>query len=170
MVVGGGGACRSAVYALWKWLGASRIYLVNRLAGEVETIISAFGETGMSCEIIHVGSVEQARELQTPALVVGTVPDCEPREIGEVLARGITVEFLERGEKGVVHEMCYHPNLVTGFYRLCEASGWSVVPGTESMMRQGVVQQVLWCERPLVESAVEAAERAVRGALGGKGR
>jgi hypothetical protein len=36
MVLGGGGACRAAVYALKRWLGAGTVYFVNRDRQEVE--------------------------------------------------------------------------------------------------------------------------------------
>lgn len=38
IIIGGGGASRSAIYALWTWFGASEIYLVNRLDSEVHAI------------------------------------------------------------------------------------------------------------------------------------
>lgn len=170
LVVGGGGACRSAVYALWKWLGASKIYLVNRIPEEVDAIIAAFKTVGFPCELIHVATLEQAKALETPVVVVGTVPDFPPKDPGEVLAREIAVEFLRRevgggAEKGYVHEMCYHPNPVTAFYRLSEENGWAVIPGTESMTHQGIAQQVLWCEKRLEEFPVEKATLVVRKAL-----
>lgn len=165
LVIGGGGACRSAVYTLWKWLGASKVYLVNRIPEEVAAVISAFRETGFEGELVHVSTLEQARGLETPVLVVGTVPDFPPTELGEVLVRGIVTEFLERGEKGYVHEMCYHPNPVTEFYRLSEGNGWRVIPGTESMIHQGVAQQVLWAEKKLEEFPVEVASGVVGVAL-----
>ena len=40
MVIGGGGAARSAVYALRKWMRATDIYLVNRDQAEVEAVIT----------------------------------------------------------------------------------------------------------------------------------
>ncbi|KAH6866056.1 quinate dehydrogenase [Thelonectria olida] len=62
LVIGGGGACRAAVFALWKWLGAS------------------FGG-----ELVHVASIEQAAALEAPVLVVGTVPNFPPKEEGYIL-------------------------------------------------------------------------------------
>jgi quinate dehydrogenase len=46
-------------------------------------------------------------------------------------------------KKGVVLEMCYHPQIRTRFYEAVEKMGWKVLPGMESMICQGVAQQVL---------------------------
>jgi quinate dehydrogenase len=165
LVVGAGGACRASIYALGQWLGASKIYLVNRLDHEAEDIISSFSSVGFKCEIVHVSSLEQAAALETPALVVGTVPDFAPKEPGEVLAREIATHFLARPEKGCVLEMCYHPNPRTAFYGIAAANGWRMVLGTEAMIWQGVAQQVLWAEMPLSEFKVEAAKAVIHKAV-----
>lgn len=166
LVIGGGGACRSAIYALWAWLGISRIYMVNRLKTEVDVIIEAFKTSGVDVELIYVDSVEQARTLEAPVLVVGTVPDF-PQEPGEILAREVTNAFLEKEEKGVVLEMCYHPNIETEFFRLAERNGWRVLSGTEPMIHQGVAQQVLWLEKPLEVFDVEKAKSVIMSRLKG---
>lgn len=165
MVIGGGGACRAAVYALWKWLGASRIYMVNRLESEVTLIMDSFKAVGFTGELIHVSSVEQAASLETPVFVVGTVPDFPPKEPGEIMARSIVNHFLDRPEKGYILEMCYHPKPRTEFYNLGERAGWNMLYGTESMIWQGVAQQVLWSELPLGGFKLESAHKAVADAL-----
>ncbi|KAH7166414.1 NAD-P-binding protein [Dactylonectria macrodidyma] len=166
MVVGGGGACRSAVYALHKWLGASEIYLVNRLKEEAVAVIESFAGLEGGPSLTYVSSVEDVKSLSTPVLLVGTVPNFPPRTEGEILARKIVREFLERETKGFVLEMCYHPNIITDFYELSESKGWKVIPGTVSMIHQGVAQEVLWMERPLEDMPVEAAKAAIAKALG----
>ncbi|OTB01159.1 hypothetical protein M426DRAFT_35601, partial [Hypoxylon sp. CI-4A] len=146
LVIGGGGACRSAIYALWKWLGTSKIYLVNRLESEVVSVIESLKAAGFEGELIHVSSAEMAEALESPVLVVGTVPDFPPREEGEVTARNIVNTFLSREEKGYVLEMCYHPKPRTEFFDIAAEAGWKVLYGTEPMIYQGVAQQVLWTE------------------------
>ncbi|CAI4217662.1 unnamed protein product [Parascedosporium putredinis] len=133
LVIGGGGACRSAVYALYKWLGASEIYLVNRIKEEVDDIIASFAAIpGGGPKLRHVSAIE------------------------EIVARDISVEFLKKSQKGYVLEMCYHPNIVTEFYKTAEDNGWQVIPGTESMIYQGIAQQVLWMEKPSDQIPSEA--------------
>lgn len=170
MVVGGGGACRSAVYALHAWLGASEIYMVNRLKEEVDAVAESFQALEGGPKITFISSVEEAANLPAPALVVGTVPDFPPSTEGEVISRAIIEKFLEKDQKGYVLEMCYHPNIVTSFYELAERNGWKVVPGTEAMIHQGIAQEVLWMQRPLEEMPLEAAKEAIAKALGGEGR
>ncbi|OCL07636.1 NAD-P-binding protein [Glonium stellatum] len=165
LVIGGGGACRSAIYALWKWMGVRKIYLVNRLEEEVDAIINSFYNSGLNGELIYVGSVEQARQLEAPVIIVGTVLDFSPKEPGEILARELMEVFLTKEKKGYVLEMCYHPKPRTAFYELAEKAGWKVVPGTEPMIYQGVAQQVLWTETPLKRFDLAEANRAVKQGL-----
>ena len=184
MVVGGGGACRSAVYACWK-MGVSKIYIVNRDKSEVDAVISDFqkhrGEGGFDAEVMYVGSVEEAEALERPVVVVGTVPDFTPREEGEVRARQIVEVMMGKLKKeqeerqggeagkgrGYVVEMCYHPRLKTEFYEICERSGWGVIMGTEPMIYQGIAQSVLWTERPLedYEKGIEEASGLIKEVL-----
>ncbi|KAJ5461906.1 NAD(P)-binding protein [Penicillium daleae] len=161
MVIGGGGACRAAVYAMWKWLGASRIYIVNRLEDEVISTIESLGSAGLDIPIIHVKSVKQAEGLDTPALIVGTVPDYPPREPGEIKARSIANHFLARAQKGYILEMCYHPKPMTDFFLLGKKAGWRMIYGTEAMIWQGVTQQVLWAELPLDMFDMEASKKVM---------
>lgn len=161
LVIGGGGACRSAIFAAHKWLGASEIYLVNRLPEEVDAIMQSFSATDSPPWLLHVSSVEQAAALEAPVVVVGTVPDFPPTTPGEIQARDITTEFLNKDRKGYVLEMCYHPKIITKFYALAEGHGWKVIPGTEPMIYQGLAQQVLWMERPLNDMPLAAAKLVV---------
>ncbi|TPX16596.1 uncharacterized protein E0L32_012417 [Thyridium curvatum] len=165
LVVGGGGACRSAIYAAYKSLGASEIYLVNRDAKEIEGIRDWYAATNDPPTLVHVSTVDMARQLEPPVVVVGTVPDFQPSTTGEILARDITMEFLKKDRKGYVLEMCYHPTISTRFYDLAQSSGWKVLPGTEAMIYQGLAQEVLWMERPMEDMPVEAAKAAIAQAL-----
>ncbi|KAI1378558.1 NAD(P)-binding protein [Hypoxylon crocopeplum] len=161
LVIGGGGACRSAVYALWKWLGTSKIYLVNRLESEVTDVVKSLKAAGFGGELIYVSSVEMANALESPALVVGTIPDFPPRGEGEIAARDIVNRFLSKENKGYVLEMCYHPKPKTEFFEIAAAAGWKVLYGTEPMIYQGVAQQVLWTEMPLDKFNLGEVKRAI---------
>ncbi|KAM0542721.1 hypothetical protein ACHAPJ_012654 [Fusarium lateritium] len=165
LVIGGGGACRSAVYALYKWLGASEIYLVNRLKEEADAVIESFSGIEDGPKLTFISSLEEAKKLSTPRLVVGTVPDLAPSTAGEIVTRDVVREFVQREDKGFVLEMCYHPNIITWFYHLAESNGWKVLPGTVSMVHQGIAQEVLWMERPLNEMPLQAAKEAIAKAL-----
>ena len=165
LVIGGGGACRAAVYALRKWMGVSKIYMVNRIQAEVQTIIDSFQAVGFDGELIWVSSVEQAEGLEGPVLVVGTVPDLPPKADGEVLARRIVQTFLNKERKGHVLEMCYHPKPKTEFFELCKHAGWEVLYGTEAMIWQGITQQVLWTELPFGRLDLKEAVQKITDTL-----
>lgn len=165
LVIGGGGACRAAIYALWKWMGVKKIYMVNRLESEIRDIIDSFKGTKFSGELVCVSSVEQAKALETPALVVGTILDFPPKEDGEILCRNIVRTFLDKKEKGYILEMCYHPMPRTTFFDLAERAGWKVLYGTESMIWQGVAQQILWTELPFERFNLDEAARLIAESL-----
>lgn len=165
LVIGGGGACRAAIYALWKWMGVSRIYLVNRLENEVRGVMNSFRDVGLDVDLIYVSTIEEALSLQAPTLIVGTVPDVVPREPGEILAKAIVEKFLENKEKGFVLEMCYHQNPRTLFYVTCQKLGWNVLYGTEAMIWQGVAQQALWTELPIEAVKLDEAKKSIAQAL-----
>ena len=166
LVLGAGGACRAAVYALWRWMGSSRIYLVNRLNSEVQAVIAHFESTpGFVGELVHIETIDQAAELETPVLIIGCVPDLPPTKSAEILARDIALIFLQRPEKGHVLEMAYHPRPNTTFYSLAQENGWNVLPGTEPMIYQGIAQQSLWLEKPSDEFPVQRTRDVVKRAL-----
>jgi quinate dehydrogenase len=160
-VIGGGGACRSAIYALWTWFGASEIYIVNRFDSEVHAIKESFQSTLPGCKLTHISSLEQVRGLEPPVVVVGTVPDLTPTQPSETLARDIAGAVLELQPQGFVLEMCYHPKPSTYFFRLASKLGWKVLPGTEAMIHQGIAQQVLWLEKPLEDVPDAEAKRVI---------
>lgn len=162
MVIGGGGACRAAIYALWKWMGVSTIYMVNRLETEVRTIMKSFRDIGFDAELVWVGSLEKALALESPVLIVGTVPDFPPKTEEEIIARQIVQSFLRREQKGFVLDMCYHPKPETEFYNISKEAEWEVIHGTESMIWQGVAQQVLWTELPFDKFDLTEATRFIK--------
>jgi quinate dehydrogenase len=100
LVLGGGGAARSAVYALAECIGSSVVYLVNRDKGEAEAVVSQFRDAGFTAEVLHVTSVAQVEALEAPLVVVGAVPDAPPATSEEREAREIVKAFLGKGEKG----------------------------------------------------------------------
>ena len=140
LVIGGGGAARSAVYALHKWLGATDIYLVNRDKGEVDAVISECTERGYGDRLVHIASVEQAERLEGPGAIVACIPDFPPKTEDEVLVRRIVETFLRKEDKGAMLEMCYNPSPFTELGALAEKEGWQVILGTEALIWQEVEQ------------------------------
>lgn len=156
LVIGAGGAARSAIYALWKWFKPSEIYIVNRLTSETIELIAGMLLSIPSIRLRHVESVEEAQRLKPPCVCVGTIPDDKPRGTGELLAWQICETFLKkRGQvKGVVLDMCYHP-ACTRLLKLAEMTGWRTMYGTEVLVRVAVAQQALWLEEEPKPDAVQ---------------
>ena len=140
LVLGGGGAARSAVYALRKYMRVTDIYLVNRLASEVEAVMEWCQSRGYGDGLIHVESVEQAEELPAPGAVVACIPDFPPQSAEEKRARAVFETMLRKESKGAMLEMCYNPTPWTELWALGEAEGWQVIPGTEALIWQGLEQ------------------------------
>ncbi|CAJ2499642.1 Uu.00g024950.m01.CDS01 [Anthostomella pinea] len=144
MVVGGGGAARSAVYALWKWMRATKIYLVNRDKSEVDAVIRDCKARGYGDTLVHVSTAEQAEQLEAPGAIVACVPDFPPNSPEEKTARAVIETFLNKEKKGSMLEMCYNPTPFTELGGIAERAGWQVILGTEAMIWQGFEQEKFW--------------------------
>jgi quinate dehydrogenase len=162
VVVGGGGTCRAAVYALQRFMGCSPIYIVNRDASEVEAVLSECRAHGIGDDLIHVSTVDQARKLQPPGAIVSAVPDFAPVTAEERTAREVLTVFLNGQEKGPLLEMCYHPSPNTEISRLASDAGWKVIGGIEAMVGQGVAQARLWTGIDIDDDQRDAARNEVR--------
>lgn len=173
LVVGGGGASRSAIYALHYLMGVSEIYLVSRLKSETDELIAWFNRDASTTSgpefkgtLRALHSLDEAKTLPAPYYVVSAIPDFPPQTDGEKVSFSITRELLGRqnaAEKGLLLEMCYHPNIRTSLYDYAENHGWYVIPGTEAMIWQAIAQQVLWTEKEVVNevSIVEDLKKII---------
>ncbi|KAL1873488.1 Quinate dehydrogenase [Diaporthe australafricana] len=162
LVIGGGGAARSAVYALRKWLGATSIYLVNRDKAEVDAVVAECAERGFGAGLVHVESVEQARRLEGAGAIVACVPDFPPVTDLEKQARAVTEVFLgEKDHKGAILEMCYNPTPFTMLGKLAEDAGWQVILGTEAMIYQGIEQDRYFTGRSTEDLPVKKVKEVI---------
>lgn len=145
LVVGGGGTCRAAIFALRDLLGCSPIYIVNRDRSEVDAVINEYTSKGAAAGLVHIATEEQAKSVPPPAIAVSAVPDFAPVSLNEKTARQIIEIFLQGGDAGSpILEMCYHPSPDTAISRIAIASGWQVIGGIEAMIGQGLAQASLW--------------------------
>ncbi|KAL1875496.1 hypothetical protein VTK73DRAFT_10046 [Phialemonium thermophilum] len=161
LVIGGGGAARSAVYALRRWLGVTTIYVVNREKAEVDALVAQCRSRGYGDDLVHVETVEQAEALESPGAIVACVPDFPPKTEAEILARRVTMTLLKKERKGVMLEMCYNPSPFTELGALAESEGWQVILGTEALIWQGIEQDKYWTGRDVSEFPVEAVQEAI---------
>lgn len=139
MVVGGGGAARSAVYALRRHMKVGDIYIVNRDDAEVDAVLEECRSKGFGEGLVRVNTVEAAEKLGAPGAVVACVPDFAPQTEAEKRTRKI-IEVMLAKEKGVILEMCYNPSPFTQLGAIAEGLGWKVLLGTEAMIWQGLEQ------------------------------
>ncbi|KAH8881471.1 quinate dehydrogenase [Thozetella sp. PMI_491] len=165
LVIGGGGAARSAVYALRKWLKVTDIYLVNRDKSEVDAVIAECEARGYGSGLVHVKTAEEAEALEGPGAIVACVPDFPPKTEEEKLARRITDILLSKERKGAMLEMCYNPSPYTELGALAEAKGWQVILGTEALIWQGIEQDKYWTGRTAQELPVKKVQEEIAARL-----
>ena len=167
MILGGGGAARSAAYALKVFMKAPTVYLVNRDKSEVDAVISWCRDHGYGEGLIHVATVKEAEQLEAVGAIVACVPDFAPSTSAEIEARGILQTFLGKS-KGAILEMCYHPKPWTQIAELAEKADWKLILGTEAMIWQGLAQESYWTGKPFAELAVEEVKAAIAKKLAGQ--
>ncbi|CAA9965010.1 Quinate dehydrogenase [Pyrenophora teres f. maculata] len=161
VVVGGGGAARSAVYALRKWMGVGEIYLINRDAAEVTAVINECTARGYGSSLRHVASVEQAQKLENVGAIVACVPNFTPSTPAEIEARRVLECFLQKEHKGALLEMCYHPTTWTEIAEVSKNAGWQVVLGTEALIYQGLEQDRYWTGKEVRDLPVVEVQEAI---------
>ncbi len=162
LVIGGGGAARSAIYALRKCMQVTTIYLVNRDAAEVHTMMRDCAARGYGGGLRHVATEAEAQTLELPGAIVACVPDFEPQTAGEREARVITDTLLARpGQKGAVLDMCYNPTPFTRLAAVAKGHGWQVILGTEAMIWQGLEQDKYWTGKTTAELPVAKVREAI---------
>jgi len=166
MVIGGGGAARSAVYTLRRMMQCKPVYLVNRDKVEVEAVIAECKSKGFGQNLIHVETVAEAKALQAPGAIVACVPDFPPKTENEIQARNVMETFLNKDHKGAILEMCYHPSPWTEIGKIAEDARWQVILGTEAMIYQGLEQDKLWTGKHLDELPLEKVKSAIAARLG----
>ncbi|PGG98643.1 hypothetical protein AJ79_08798 [Helicocarpus griseus UAMH5409] len=156
LIFGGGGTARAAIYAMRKWLGCSKIYIVNRDKSEIEAILREDRQRPASnlrnVKIIPVYDLVDLAGLEEyPAIIVSAIPNLPPRSADEIRARRILEGFLTSESKGAFLEMCYHPRPWTELATLASRFGWNVILGSEALIWQGVEQAKLWTGTDIVE-------------------
>lgn len=161
MVIGGGGAARSAVYALVKFMQCKTVYLVNRDPAEVEAVSLWCKSQGYGDGLIHVTTAEQAESLEGPGAIVACVPNFPPVTDAEKEARKIVEVFLSKPHKGAMLEMCYHPSPWTEIGNLAEVAGWQVILGTEAMIYQGFEQHKYWHGTPMSQQSIQEVKDVI---------
>lgn len=159
LIIGGGGTARTAIYVMRRWLGSSRIYIVNRDAKEVAAIMEEDRrrnpELNGIAPLQPVTDPEEAARLEAPAAIVSGIPNYPPKTAEELHSRAVIKAFLGTSaemstQQGVILEMCYHPVPWTEIAQLASTAGWRVILGSEALIWQGLEQARLWTGQDVV--------------------
>lgn len=144
LVIGGGGTARAAIFALQN-MGYSPIYVLGRSPDKLSSMTSTF-HTDHDIRIL-----EDVKALESlPTVAIGTIPGDKPIEphMREILcklfdlcekANSDTEQARGVSTKRILLEMAYKPS-VTSLMQLASDSGWTVLPGLEALVAQGVYQ------------------------------
>ncbi|KAK5130855.1 hypothetical protein LTR08_001627 [Meristemomyces frigidus] len=160
MVIGGGGAARSAVYALVHFMKCPTVYLNCRDPVEVDAIIAWCTSQGYGDGLVYVSTAAQAEALEGPGAVVSCVPNFPPVTAAEKQARAVTEVLLNKQHKGAILEMCYHP-LWTEIAAIAKKAGWQIILGTEAVIYQGLEQDRYWTGKELSELPVREVKEVI---------
>lgn len=140
LVVGGGGTSRAAAYAL-NHIGCKKIYMVNRTASKLYDIKSLL-PAEFNIEVLD--TIEQVEAAEPVSLVVSCVPADRPlddqllNKLERMLHKGIQQK--QGGFNPTLLDAAYKPR-VTPIMRIAEEKfEWTVVPGVEMLVNQGVLQ------------------------------
>ena len=138
LVIGAGGTCRAAIYALYE-LGAGKILLFNRTRGNADTVAQYFGAE------YPIEVIESLETVQGVDVVVSTVPGDSLVLASTGSQEGIMLpENVLSKEKGVAIDLAYKPR-DTALVQVANAKeGWNAVTGVEILVLQGLRQFELW--------------------------
>lgn len=170
-IIGSGGTCRSAVWALHN-LGLSPIYLLNRDEGESMDVVNHF--SSLNIDLRPLRSVEafegeKALRLAGKAgklvAAVGAIPAFEPTTADEKMVYTLAHAFFQETydayalptapasstcrhlplpTKRPFLDMCYKPRLTPLLQYADKTGTWDSIGGVEAMVEQGLAQARMW--------------------------
>ncbi|BEJ12084.1 hypothetical protein CspHIS471_0205440 [Cutaneotrichosporon sp. HIS471] len=149
LVIGAGGTCRAAIYAMHA-LGSVQIILYNRTLDNAKKVAASF-----PAEYNVVVADDLTKLLTAPAVVVSTVPGASLTT--EQGGEGIYLPpAVLAATGGVAIDMAYKP-YQTALLQAAEKAGWSAVTGIEILCLQGFRQFTLWTGKPAPKHAMRKA-------------
>lgn len=153
LVIGAGGTCRAAVYALHQ-MGFNIIYIFNRTPANIVKIIDSFPK---EFNIVPLTSFDNF-PLGPPSVVVSAVPAQATTVSKLAFAAGqdsiyLPESILSLEPAGVVVDMAYKPR-ITPLVELAQSKGWTCVTGIEILLQQAYHQFRLWTGKRAPEAAI----------------
>ncbi|KAJ5699100.1 hypothetical protein N7462_001105 [Penicillium macrosclerotiorum] len=161
MVIGGGGAARSAIYTLWKWFSPSEIYIANRFRSEVDDIMAHFEKEMPGIRLRYIADVATAEALPIPSIIVSTIPDYPPSQPEEILCAQVCERIIQKAGTGLFVDMCYMPSPKTRLLNTASGRGWKTIMGTDILVRVCIAQQILWLERLPNDEGITSALKSI---------
>ncbi|OCF35426.1 pentafunctional AROM polypeptide [Kwoniella heveanensis BCC8398] len=153
LVIGAGGTCRAAIYAMYK-LGIQTIYLFNRTSSNAEKVKESFPANYGIQVVDSFDAVPTA-----PSVVISTVPgDSLTTTSGS--GEGIYLDPQHKifsAPNGVAIDLAYKPHQTALVQIADEKQGWTAVPGVEILILQGLVQFKLWTGRTAPQGKIRKA-------------
>ncbi|OBA18036.1 Shikimate dehydrogenase [Metschnikowia bicuspidata var. bicuspidata NRRL YB-4993] len=140
LVVGSGGTSRAAAYALNK-LGCKNIYMVNRTSSKLHEVKR---ELPTHFNITVLETIEEVEAAERVSLMVSCVPADKPldesllNKLERILYKGIQEK--KDGIQPVLLDAAYKPRVTPVMKIAKEKFEWTVVPGVEMLVNQGVLQ------------------------------
>lgn len=136
LVVGSGGTARAAVYALSK-LGCKTIYMMNRTASKLADIKASL--PNFNIEILD--TEETITSAEPVSFVISCIPADKP--VDDALSSKLTAMLkkgaFDKSTPPMLLDAAYKPR-VTPVMQLAEKLNWTVIPGIEMLVNQGVLQ------------------------------
>jgi pentafunctional AROM polypeptide len=142
LVLGAGGTCRAAVYALHK-AGFKTIYLFNRTRPNADKIVASFP---VEYNIVPLTSLD-AFPGEAPLAVISTIPaqgtatQYQPNEEAGVV---VPDSILARADGGVLIDVAYKPKVTPLIDLAQRTAGWTGVPGIQMLLEQGFWQSAMF--------------------------
>ncbi|CAE6355846.1 unnamed protein product [Rhizoctonia solani] len=156
--IGGGGAARSAVYAMHT-MGLAPIYLMNRDQSEIDALFECFP----GLPLVHLKNIAQAeKELAEPGrppivAIVGAIPAYLPvtdaeRGVYTMITHVLTQPYspspsdasnLPLPHQRLFLDMAYRPRN-TPLLQIAAALNWEPIGGVQAMIEQGLAQSRMW--------------------------
>ncbi|GAA6053965.1 hypothetical protein NBRC10513_002836 [Rhodotorula toruloides] len=145
LVLGAGGTCRAAVYALHK-AGFKTIYLFNRTRPNADKIVESFPK---EYNIVPLTSLDSFPG-EHPLAVISTIPaQGTATKYAPNPDAGVPVpdSVLAREHGGVLIDVAYKPKITPLIDLADRTPGWTGVPGIQMLLEQGFWQSAMWTGR-----------------------
>ncbi|KAF8674904.1 Pentafunctional AROM polypeptide [Rhizoctonia solani] len=157
--IGGGGAARSAIYAMHT-MGLAPIYLMNRDQSEIDALFECFP----GLPLVHLKTIAQTEkelaESNRPPIVaiVGAIPAYLPvtdaeRGVYNMITHVLTQPYtpptasdasnLPLPHQRLFLDMAYRPRN-TPLLQIAAALNWEPIGGIQAMIEQGLAQSRMW--------------------------